>query len=463
MKDTKISIIVPVYNVEQYLEKCLDSLVNQTMKEIEIIVVNDASPDNSKEIMERYAKAYPEMVRCVYHEVNLGLGGARNTGVNCANGKYVLFVDSDDYIDVTTCEKLYKVAVENDSDIVSCEILEGLEGNFKEIDPYSTQVTGDLDYEKRRLLMSVHFVGACAKLVRRNMLIENELLFPEKMKYEDTATVPLWWVYTKRFHKIQEGLYYYVRRDGSITKTKNSDGYYDMFKAAKYVCQRFEDKGLSEEYQECIDNLLLRGLIEEIKLLIKNVDVPNEKELQELKKDIQLLIPDYEKNPLFYMGEEPKAIVGAQLLMQSVDEFCDVLSQQQLNKLAFDYKRYYENGKERWAVLWNYCEERNYKIAVWGAGIKGKDFLQVCDSSAEQISQVIDKNEKNWNRKLSTGHVIRGFQDVCNQVDVVLVMNKVYFGAIYREVKAIHPEIKLVNLDLVLMTEKVADIEEYFE
>ncbi len=208
---------------------------------------------------------------------------------------------------------------------------------------------------------------------------------------------------------------------------------------------------------------MLQGFIEEIKLLIKNVDVPNAKELQELKRDIQLLIPDYENNPLFYMGEEPKAIVGARLLMKSVDEFCDVLSKQQLNRLTFDYKRYYENGKERWNTLWNYCKKRNYKIAVWEAGIKGKDFLRVCDSNAEQISQVVDKNEKNWNQKPPTGHVIRDFKDVCDQVDVVLVMNKVYFGAIYREVKAINPEIKLVNLDLVLMTDKVADIKEYFE
>lgn len=463
MEDIKISIIVPVYNVEEYLETCLDSLVNQTMKEIEIIVVNDASPDGSKDIMERYAKEYPELVRCVYHEVNLGLGGARNTGVKHARAEYVLFVDSDDYIDVTTCEKLYRVALEHDSDIVSCEILEGLEGDFKEIDPYSTQVIGDLDYEKRRLLMSVHFVGACAKLVRRNMLIENELLFPEKMKYEDTATVPLWWVYAKRFHRVREGLYYYVRRDGSITKTKNSDGYYDMFKAAKYVCQRFADQGLSEEYRECIDNLLLRGFIEEIKLLIKNVDAPNVKELQELKKNIQLLIPNYEMNPLFYMGEEPKAIVGAQLLMHSVDAFCDVLSQYQLDRLAFDYMRYYENGKERWNSLWDYCAKRNYKIAIWGAGIKGKNFLEICDPNAERIGYVVDKNEKNWNQKVPTGHVVRGFKDVSNQVDVVLVMNKVYFGNVYREVKEINPGIKIVNLDLLLMSDIMEDIEWFFE
>lgn len=463
MEDIKISIIVPVYNVEEYLETCLDSLVNQTMKEIEVIVVNDASPDGSKDIMERYAKEYPELVRCVYHEVNLGLGGARNTGVQHARAEYVLFVDSDDYIDVTTCEKLYRVASEHCSDIVSCEYREGTEENFREVDQYSTQVMGELTYEKRRLLMSVHSVGAVAKIIRKEIIVDNNLLFPMHMKYEDLATVPLWWVYTKRYDEVKEPLYYYIRHENSITKTKNSHGYYEVFKAAMHIYNRFMERGLQQEYQECMDNILLRAFIDEIKFLIENVDQPDLAELKLLKEEVIKRMPNYESNPMLYMRNDPKPIAGAKILIQSEEEFCELLRNYDNSKFVGSYNKYYEYRAKRIDDFLRYCEQQSYSIAIWGAGIKGKAFLDVCDPNAERIRYVVDKNEKNWNQELPTGHVIRGFKDVSNQVDVVLVMNKVYFGNVYREVKEIKHEIKIVNLDLLLMSDEITNIEEYFE
>ena len=114
----KISVIVPIYNVEEYLEKCLDSLVNQTLKDIEIILINDGSPDNSEAIVKKYLKKYKEKI--VYHKKkNEGQGIARNYGINLAKGDFISFVDSDDYIDLTMFEKLYNKAIEEKSDIVA--------------------------------------------------------------------------------------------------------------------------------------------------------------------------------------------------------------------------------------------------------------------------------------------------------------------------------------------------------
>ena len=105
----KISVIVPIYNVEEYLEKCLDSLVNQTLKDIEIILINDGSPDNSEEIVNKYLKKYKEKI--IYHKKeNEGQGIARNYGINLAKGEFISFVDSDDYVDKTMFEKLYNKA-----------------------------------------------------------------------------------------------------------------------------------------------------------------------------------------------------------------------------------------------------------------------------------------------------------------------------------------------------------------
>lgn len=463
MKDCKISIIVPIYNVEQYLRKCLDSLVNQTMKEIEIILVNDASPDSSDRIMEEYRSRYPEQIRCIYHERNLGLGGGRNTGIRAAKGEYVLFVDSDDYVDITICEKLYRVASENNSDIVSCEYKEGQEGNFREVDQFSSQVMGDLDYEKRRLLMSVHSVGAVAKIVRKSMIMENDLYFPEHLKYEDLATVPLWWIYIKRYDEVKEPMYYYIRHENSITGTKNSAGYYELFKAAKHIYQQFISRGLQEEYQECMDNILLRAFIDEIKFLLGNVDEPDEEELRNLKKDVLELIPDYEKNPMLYMRNDPNAIEAANILMHSEKEFCDILRNHKTHEIKGSYDVYYEMRKERIDDFLAYCTSHHYRIAVWGAGIKGKDFLRIADSEATNIQYVIDKNDKNWGKELETGHIIQDFHKVSEQIDVVLAVNKVYFGGIYREVKETDKRIKVVNLDLLLMSDIINSIEDFIE
>ena len=101
----KISVIVPVYNTEKYIKKCLDSLVNQTMKNIEIIVVNDGSNDHSEEIIKDYENKYPEMVK-YYKKENGGLPSARNYGLEKAKGEYIAFVDSDDYIDKELFSKL---------------------------------------------------------------------------------------------------------------------------------------------------------------------------------------------------------------------------------------------------------------------------------------------------------------------------------------------------------------------
>ena len=116
-QNVKVSVIVPVYKTEAYLEKCLDSLVNQTLSDIEIIVVNDGSPDNSQDIIDRYVEKYPQKVKGVIKE-NGGLSDARNYGLDFVSGEFVTFVDSDDYVELDSYEKTYNYAKENDLDVV---------------------------------------------------------------------------------------------------------------------------------------------------------------------------------------------------------------------------------------------------------------------------------------------------------------------------------------------------------
>ena len=117
----KVSIIVPVYNVEKYLSKCLDSIVNQTLKDIEIICINDGSVDNSQSVLEAYAKKDTRIK--VINQENLGLSCARNKGIDIAQGEYIGFVDSDDWIDLEFYEELYNNAINTQSDIAASSIL----------------------------------------------------------------------------------------------------------------------------------------------------------------------------------------------------------------------------------------------------------------------------------------------------------------------------------------------------
>ena len=119
----KVSVIVPVYNVEKFIDKCLNSLVKQSLKEIEIIVVNDGSPDNSQKIIDKYVKKYPEKVQSFIKE-NGGQGSARNIGIVKAKGEYISFVDSDDWLDLDALEKMYSLAKKDNSDIVICDMVD---------------------------------------------------------------------------------------------------------------------------------------------------------------------------------------------------------------------------------------------------------------------------------------------------------------------------------------------------
>ena len=113
----KVSVIVPVYNTEQYLEKCLDSLVNQTLGDIEIIIVNDGSPDNSQAIVDKYKEKYPEKIKSIIQS-NGGQSSARNNALQYATGEFIMFVASDDYIELDTLERTYNIANNGNYDIV---------------------------------------------------------------------------------------------------------------------------------------------------------------------------------------------------------------------------------------------------------------------------------------------------------------------------------------------------------
>lgn len=205
----KVSVIVPVYNVEKYIKKCLNSLVNQTLDEVEIVVVNDGSPDNSQKIIDEYTEKYKNVKS--YVKKNGGLSDARNYGIKKATGKYISFVDSDDYIRKDMLEKMYNYAIQKNFDVVVCDSInvygDGTEILIKSNNNYS-------DNDVKNYIISPPM--ACTRLFKKSIF--DKIEFKKNIYYEDLEMTPKVVNLTKRMGFVSEGLYYYVQRDGSIMK-----------------------------------------------------------------------------------------------------------------------------------------------------------------------------------------------------------------------------------------------------
>ncbi|WGK69182.1 glycosyltransferase [Candidatus Haliotispira prima] len=215
----KISVVVPVYNTQEYLRRCLDSILCQTLEDIEIIVVNDLTPDRSQEIIDEYQKK-DHRISSVSHRENLGPGGARNSGIDAAQSPYIQFVDSDDYIHPEMCAQLYELAEETGAGLVHCGC-----SLIYSITLPNHAIAGDREYyriKKKGLdfitdaLPSDTDVSPVNKLFRRELLEEYQLRFPEKMIYEDAYFAMAYWSICGSVCYHPKALYFYDRKAGSI-------------------------------------------------------------------------------------------------------------------------------------------------------------------------------------------------------------------------------------------------------
>ena len=217
----KISVIVPVYNTEKYLEKCLESIVNQTYQDFEVIIVNDGSTDNSREIIDKYIEKYPEKIKCI-NKQNGGLSSARNCGIEAATGDYIAFVDSDDYIDMQFFEQLLHY-VKRDIDLIKFKLIK-VDEEYKQLEKISGPVFDEFTGEKgfnTLAFKDVLLEPACLYLYKRALFVENKLKFLENTYHEDFGLVPVILLYAKNMVSIDFYGYYYVQADNSITRNED--------------------------------------------------------------------------------------------------------------------------------------------------------------------------------------------------------------------------------------------------
>jgi glycosyltransferase involved in cell wall biosynthesis len=261
----KISVIIPVYNVEPYLRKCLDSVIHQTLTDLEIICVNDGSTDGSLAILEEYAPKDSRIT--IINQENQGIGNARNAGLDKASGKYIYFIDSDDWVEPDTLQKCITI-MEEDSEID----LVGF-GAFVEKEKVDDeQVKGAQQYHSlknsglfatspeniRQMVTTVW-----NKIFKTEIIKKYQILFPEGLWYEDNAFYYEYYLHTKKIYILNEYLYHYLQRVGSImwnTFQKKLPHFGDRLRIFDHIYKHYQKYDQLENYA-CVLNSLWKGYL----------------------------------------------------------------------------------------------------------------------------------------------------------------------------------------------------------
>ena len=280
----KVSIIVPVYNVEKYIDKCLDSLVNQTLKDIEIIVVNDGTKDKSEDIIKKYMSKYSNIV--YLKKENGGQGSARNYGLDCARGDYIGYVDSDDYVELDMYEKMYNKAKEDNSDIVICGSY-NIKNNIKTIDIDRRIFNSKIDA----------FFGRMAvwnKIYKKDLLISNNMTFRSKYWYEDLDFTVKALSKASKISYVDEPLYNYILRDGSTMNNSNINRNLEITLA-------FDDilSSVNKEYYDIIEYLAVDHIYISTIVRVINASANNKMKLDTINKLLKYIntnFPNYKNN-----------------------------------------------------------------------------------------------------------------------------------------------------------------------
>ena len=316
----QLSIIVPVYNMAsgQKLEHCMDSLVAQTIEDYEILAVDDASTDNSLEILKDYEKRFPDKVRVFHYEENKKQGGAKNVGLTYAKGEWIGFIDSDDWITPNFYEKLLTKAAKTNADVVGCDyslVQEHTMQVGKVVCNNSQKQTGILDEEKHKSLL-LRPGSMVIKIYKHEVIQKNNLRFPEHIFYEDNCAGPVWMLYYNHFEKVDEPMYYYYQHAVSTVHTISEQRCEDRLTAAAQLLEECKSRGFLQTYEKEIEYRFIE--LYYVITLFSYMQGVKKKKLSFVKKMRTFAVqqfPDFQKNPYYQelTGEEEKHLIALQM------------------------------------------------------------------------------------------------------------------------------------------------------
>ena len=295
----KITVIVPVYNMEKYIERCLKSLLSQTLEDIEIIVVNDGSTDKSKEIILDFLESYGNII---YKEKeNEGVAVARNYGLKAASGEYITFLDPDDYIEKDMYEKMYNKAKEEEeeADLVECDF-------YWEYPNKKKQDVGKVYLGKKDMLVNVR-VMPWNKLIKKSIIQDNNIRFPKGLKYEDVEFTYKLVPYCNKVSFVKKPFVHYMQREDSASYSYN-EKVADIFLVLDDVIEYYRSNGIYEEYKEELEYVYTRYLLcSSFKRITKIKDKAiKEKLLFETWKNLNEKFPNWKKNKILNKQKSKK-------------------------------------------------------------------------------------------------------------------------------------------------------------
>jgi len=300
----KISVIIPAYNAKAHIDKCLTSIMEQTFNDFEVIIVNDGSTDNTLELINKYTNKDGRFI--CYTQENNGQAAARNFAIEKAVGEYITFIDADDYVENTMLEKLYLKMIEKGADACACNIK-----TFGQKEITIKKMENKASNDKKNMMISDPGPTGC--LIKRSIIIDNELYFLEKHIYEDLAVVPLWWIYINKISCVDEELYYYLIHTGSIMKQEQYDvKLEDIFDSINHLYKEFKKRDKENLYKEEVEYIYIKHFLHAASLrffrfsdkeylIIKIADIMKE------------LFPNWKKNK-YYKTEKFKYKVVCNLI-----------------------------------------------------------------------------------------------------------------------------------------------------
>lgn len=288
----KISVIVPVYNVYDYLDKCLNSLVNQSDNDFEVIIVNDGSTDNSQEIIDKYVSENANMKSFI--KENGGLSSARNYGLSKATGEYVLFLDSDDYYEPNTIEIMKKEALSGDDIIIFRMFIDENNEIKKSMIEMEKFIFNDNISASKRLLL--YNPSACDKMFRKSLF--DNISFITGKYYEDLGTIPLLAIYTDKIKFTDYYLYHYFKRENSImNKINYNTKLEDIFFIVNRITTLFEENNLANEFKDEIEYIYIHHLLRAASIRFLNYERYDM--IDKIRKIMKEKYPNFTKNKYF--------------------------------------------------------------------------------------------------------------------------------------------------------------------
>jgi glycosyltransferase involved in cell wall biosynthesis len=297
----KVSIIIPVYNVEAYVADCIHSLLNQTLQEIEIIAVDDKGTDQSIDIIRNLQLSHPRgnIIKIVEMPQNSRAGMARNAGIDVAQGEFLGFVDSDDWVEPDMFEELYNTAKKENSEVCfSNATKEYADGKTSVLTHYKV-TPGELTAEKKREIIVKYIPAFWTAIYKRSWWNENDMRFP-KEKYEDSFIAPLVLVYAHKCSYVKRCFYHYMVRENSICTTADDTKYKYKILIFNKLINTLASKNLYTKFKNEIDFIYIKkAYLVAILTYVIDSEQPKTETIVSIRNEICKTIPHYQKNKYY--------------------------------------------------------------------------------------------------------------------------------------------------------------------